>query len=72
MLATGAAALITLLAVADTARPDERAALRIDAITAGLSVAAGAGAATALVLAVRRQWLAERSHISTEYDAAER
>jgi uncharacterized protein YjbI with pentapeptide repeats len=41
-------------------------ALRIDAIRTGLSVGAGAGGATALLLALRRQWLYERAQAHTE------
>lgn len=41
-------------------------ALRIDAIKTGLSVGAGAGGATALLLALRRQWLYERTQAHAE------
>ncbi|WP_460515641.1 pentapeptide repeat-containing protein [Flindersiella endophytica] len=47
-------------------------ALRIDAIKTGLTVGAGAGGVTALLLAVRRQWLNERAQVHTESDAVER
>jgi uncharacterized protein YjbI with pentapeptide repeats len=40
--------------------------VRIDAIKAGLSVGAGTGGAAALMLALRRQWLYERSQAHTE------
>jgi hypothetical protein len=50
----------------------ERAKLRVETIRTGLSVGAGAAAALALVLAVRRQWLAERTQQANEYDAGER
>jgi hypothetical protein len=50
----------------------ERARLRIEAIRTGLSVGAATGAALALMLAGRRQWLAERTHQATEHDATER
>lgn len=50
----------------------ERANLRIETIRTGLSVGAGTAGALALILAVRRQWLAERTQQSSEYDAAER
>jgi uncharacterized protein YjbI with pentapeptide repeats len=42
------------------------AELRIEAIKVGLSVGAGVGGAVALVLAVRRQWLSERTQAHTE------
>jgi hypothetical protein len=57
----------------------ERAKLRVETIRTGLSVGAGIGAGLALLLAGRRQWLAERAHLlaeraqeATEHDAAER
>jgi uncharacterized protein YjbI with pentapeptide repeats len=40
--------------------------LRIDAIKTGLSVGAGTGGAVALLLAVRRQWLSERTQAHAE------
>lgn len=68
-----------LLAEADKAPIDKKAALRIDAIRTGLSVGAGAGGAFALLLAARRQWLGERAQVhqeqvaaSSELDATER
>ena len=50
----------------------DRAKLRVDLIRTGLSVGAGVAGALALVLAVRRQWLAERAQQSSEYDARDR
>lgn len=70
ILATGA--VLWLLAEADRAKPDNRPALRIDAIKTGLAVAAGTGGAAALLLTARRQWLAERAQAHTEEDATER
>jgi uncharacterized protein YjbI with pentapeptide repeats len=57
-------ALDVLLGEADRAGAADRAVARIDAIRTGLTVAAGAGALVALVLALRRQW-------HTEHDATE-
>lgn len=55
------------------------AQLRIEAIKVGLSVGAGTGGAVALLLAVRRQWLSERTQAHAEdvardnaHDATER
>ncbi|MFG1885192.1 pentapeptide repeat-containing protein [Micromonospora sp. NPDC049102] len=42
-------------------QPDIRATLRIDAIRTGLTVVAGTGGGLALLLAARRQWIAERA-----------
>ncbi|MFB9830739.1 pentapeptide repeat-containing protein [Actinoallomurus acaciae] len=42
------------------------ASLRIEAIKIGLSVGAGTGGAVALLLAVRRQWLSERTQAHAE------
>ncbi|MEV4660640.1 pentapeptide repeat-containing protein [Micromonospora echinofusca] len=50
----------------------QRAQLRITAIRTGLSVGAGAAGAVALLLALRRQQLAERTQQATEYDAGEK
>lgn len=50
----------------------ERAQLRVETIRTGLSIGAGVAAVLALVLALRRQQLAERTQQATEYDAAER
>ncbi|MGC4785409.1 pentapeptide repeat-containing protein [Micromonospora zamorensis] len=50
----------------------QKAKLRIDAIRTGLSVGAGTAGALALLLALRRQQLAERSQQATEYDAGEK
>ncbi|TMR34586.1 pentapeptide repeat-containing protein [Actinomadura geliboluensis] len=52
---------------------------KLDAIKTGLTVGAGAGGIIALLIATRRQWLQERTHIHereiaqlTQYDATER
>jgi uncharacterized protein YjbI with pentapeptide repeats len=52
---------------------------KLDAIKTGLTVGAGAGGIIALLVATRRQWLQERTHIhdreiarATQYDATER
>ncbi|MEU7881962.1 pentapeptide repeat-containing protein [Microbispora bryophytorum] len=47
-------------------------ALRLDAIKSGLTVGAGAAGGVALLLAVRRQWLGERTQVYQEYDATEK
>ncbi|WP_410811298.1 pentapeptide repeat-containing protein [Micromonospora sp. 067-2] len=59
----GVAALIVMLAVAKSASPgNEQAKLQMEAIKYGLGFVASGGALAALLLAVRRQRLAERSH----------
>ncbi|WP_331739760.1 hypothetical protein OG613_44460 (plasmid) [Streptomyces sp. NBC_00015] len=57
----------------------ERASARIPAIRTSLTVGAGTGGAAALLLALRRQWLSEHTHIRqeaadavSEFDATER
>lgn len=50
----------------------QKAQLRIDAIRTGLSVGAGTAGSLALLLALRRQQLAERTQQATEYDAGEK
>lgn len=60
-----------LLTEADRAvQPDTRATLRIDAIRTGLTVVAGTGGGLALLLAARRQWIAERAQRHQEAVAA--
>ncbi|RLP86034.1 hypothetical protein EAD98_29270 [Micromonospora sp. CV4] len=60
--ALGWLVLDLLLTEADRAsQPDTRATLRIDAIRTGLTVVAGTGGGLALLLAARRQWIAERA-----------
>ncbi len=58
----GVASLIALLMVANTAPADKQAELRIEAIKYGLGIVASGGAMAALLLAIRRQRLAEASH----------
>ncbi|MEV4825923.1 pentapeptide repeat-containing protein [Micromonospora sp. NPDC049274] len=61
-VALGWLVLDLLLTEADRAvAPDTRAMLRIDAIRTGLTVVAGTGGGLALLLAARRQWIAERA-----------
>jgi hypothetical protein len=55
-----------------TAETVQRARLRVDTIRTGLTVGAGTAGALALLLAARRQWLAERAQEAGEFDAAER
>ncbi|WBC17238.1 pentapeptide repeat-containing protein [Micromonospora sp. WMMA1998] len=54
------------------ANPIEKASLQVEAIKTGLSIGAGAAGALALLLALRRQQLAERTQQATEYDAGEK
>jgi hypothetical protein len=75
----GVTALVEMLLLAGGAPDTERAKLQIEALKYGLGFSAAAGAVAALLLAVRRQLLAERSHdlalqaqAHTETDAAER
>jgi hypothetical protein len=49
----------------------EGAALRLEAVRTGLTVAAGLGAGATLLLALRRQSVAERAQDSHERDAEE-
>ena len=64
MAAVAAAIAITLRWLLPIAGNDP--SLRIDAIKTGLSVGAGTGGAAALMLALRRQWLYERTQAHTE------
>lgn len=50
----------------------EREKLRVESIRTGLSVGAGAAGALALLLAFRRQQIAERTQQADEYDASEK
>ncbi|MFE9953303.1 pentapeptide repeat-containing protein [Streptomyces sp. NPDC005531] len=68
-----------MLAQADKLLGAARATARIDAIKAALTVGAGTGGVAALLLALRRQWLSEHTHVrqekadaTAEFDAAER
>ncbi|WP_146765955.1 hypothetical protein [Micromonospora noduli] len=70
-IALGWLVLDLLLTEADRAsQPDTRATLRIDAIRTGLTVVAGTGGGLALLLAARRQWIAERAQRHQENVAA--
>ncbi|MEW1587620.1 pentapeptide repeat-containing protein [Micromonospora vinacea] len=70
-VALGWLVLDLLLTEADRAsQPDTRATLRIDAIRTGLTVVAGTGGGLALLLAARRQWIAERAQRHQESVAA--
>jgi uncharacterized protein YjbI with pentapeptide repeats len=75
----GILALVVMLRIAADAPDAERAKLQIEALKYGLGFFAAAGAVAALLLAVRRQLLAEHTHdlavkaqMHTEVDAAER
>ncbi|WP_246017453.1 pentapeptide repeat-containing protein [Micromonospora pisi] len=50
----------------------QRAQLRVESIRTGLTIGAAVAGAFALVLAFRRQQLAERTQQATEYDAGEK
>ncbi|MEU8186457.1 pentapeptide repeat-containing protein [Micromonospora sp. WMMD712] len=50
----------------------QRAQLRVESIRTGLTIGAGVTGALALLLAFRRQQLAERTQQATEYDAGEK
>lgn len=50
----------------------ERAQLRVETIRTGLSIGAGVAGGLALLLALRRQQVAERTQQATEYDAGEK
>ncbi|WP_241773902.1 pentapeptide repeat-containing protein [Micromonospora haikouensis] len=50
----------------------QRAQLRVESIRTGLTIGGAVAAAFALLLAFRRQQLAERSQQATEYDAGEK
>ncbi len=62
--AVALSATITTLWLLSIARHD--ASLRLEAIKDGLTVGAGTGGAAALLLAVRRQWLSERTQAHAE------
>jgi uncharacterized protein YjbI with pentapeptide repeats len=82
----GITALVVMLLLAGGAPDTERAKLQIEALKYGLGFSAAAGAVAALLVAVRRQMLAENAHdlsernhrlalqaqAHTETDAAER
>ncbi|MFY1686578.1 pentapeptide repeat-containing protein [Plantactinospora sp. WMMB782] len=86
VVATGGAVWWLQDAVPAVGAELERAKLRVETIRTGLSIGAALGAALALLLAFRRQQLAERDHLlsdqgrqlaeraqqATEHDAAER
>ncbi|MFF1360478.1 pentapeptide repeat-containing protein [Streptomyces sp. NPDC058297] len=68
-----------MLAQTNSLQGDQRTTARIDAIKTALTVGAGTGGAAALLLALRRQWLSEHTHIRqeaadtiAEFDATER
>jgi hypothetical protein len=67
-----AALLVTWGVAADAGTAVEKAKLQVEAIKYGLGSVAAAGAAAALLLAVRRQRHAEQIHEHTVDDAAER
>ncbi|MEV4811364.1 hypothetical protein [Micromonospora avicenniae] len=50
----------------------QRAQLRVESIRTGLTIGAAVTGAFALLLAFRRQQLAERTQQATEYDAGEK
>ncbi|WP_285619130.1 hypothetical protein [Actinoallomurus iriomotensis] len=62
--AVALSATVTTLWLLSIARRD--ASLRLEAIKDGLTVGAGTGGAAALLLAMRRQWLSERTQAHAE------
>lgn len=77
--AAAATTMWFMLAQTEPLQGAQRATARIDAIRTALTVGAGTGGAAALLLALRRQWLSEHTHIrqeeadaAAEFDAAER
>ncbi|MFB7507649.1 pentapeptide repeat-containing protein [Streptomyces broussonetiae] len=74
-----AVSLTVMLAQTEGLHGALRATARIDAIKTALTVGAGTGGAAALLLALRRQWLSEHTHVRqevadaiSEFDARER
>lgn len=61
-----------LLRIAGQAPPDVAPAVRVQAISTGLAVGGGVGAAVLLGLAFRRQWMQEHAQVHSERDARER
>jgi uncharacterized protein YjbI with pentapeptide repeats len=67
------AIMAILLALANkSSDASKRAEMKADAIKTSLTVGAGAAGGAALLLSIRRQWLAERSQAHSEYDSTER
>ena len=62
----GITTLVVMLLIADGAPDTERAKLQIEALKYGLGFFAAAGAVAALLVAVRRQLLAEHAHDLSE------
>lgn len=71
LLVAATATTLVLLQIADGAPKAKRAELRIEAIKTGLTVGAGVGGIGTILLAVRRQWLAEIAQIHSQHDAVE-
>ncbi|MGW4657843.1 hypothetical protein ACWEP2_26415 [Streptomyces sp. NPDC004279] len=74
-----AVSMVVMLAQTEGLHGAQRATARIDAIKTALTVGAGTGGAAALLLALRRQWLNEHTHVRqeaadaiAEFDARER
>ncbi|MGW7290760.1 pentapeptide repeat-containing protein [Streptomyces xiamenensis] len=74
-----AVTMTAMLAQTDALDGAQRVMARIDAIKTALTVGAGTGGSAALLLALRRQWLSEHTHIqqeaanqASEFDASER
>ncbi|MFD3821885.1 pentapeptide repeat-containing protein [Streptomyces sp. NPDC058625] len=74
-----AVSMVVMLAQTEGLHGAQRATARIDAIKTALTIGAGTGGAAALLLALRRQWLSEHTHVRqeaadtiAEFDARER
>jgi len=72
VVAVAAMTTWALLRIAGQAPPDVAPAVRVQAISTGLGVGGGVGAAVLLGLAFRRQWMQEHAQIQSERDAKER
>ncbi|MGA3523495.1 pentapeptide repeat-containing protein [Melissospora conviva] len=62
----GAGATLLIAGIAASANPDQQAVLQVEAIKIGLSVVAGCVGISALLIALRRQWLNERTQAHSE------
>ncbi|MFJ8555095.1 pentapeptide repeat-containing protein [Streptomyces sp. NPDC093676] len=79
MASAVAVSMVVMLAQTEGLHSAQRATARIDAIKTALTIGAGTGCAAASLLALRRQWLNEHTHVRqeaadaiAEFDARER
>lgn len=72
VVAVAAVTTWALLRIADQAPSDVAPAVRVQAISTGLGMGGGVGAAVLLGLAFRRQWMQEHAQVRSERDAKER